>query len=82
MKCQRWVYCHCSDVPREVSLPWCWDVFVCRTCPCHNFSVEQKFEFKRSEDVLDEVAKLCYLGDMISCHGGTSEAVGAIIGNA
>ena len=39
-------------------------------------------EFKRSEDVLDEVAKLCYLGDIISCYGGTSEAASARIGSA
>ena len=27
-KCQRWVHCRCSDVPRQVSLLSCWDVFV------------------------------------------------------
>ena len=27
-KCQRWVHCLCSDVPRQVSLLSCWDVFV------------------------------------------------------
>ena len=32
MKCQRWVHCRCSDVPRQVSLLLCWDVFVCKTC--------------------------------------------------
>ena len=33
------------------------------------------FEFKRGEDVLEEVEKFCYLGDMISYYCGASEAV-------
>ena len=42
-KCQSWVHCHCSDVPRQqVSLLLCWDVFVCRTCLGHHCSVEEK----------------------------------------
>ena len=75
-----WVYC-CSDVPRQVSLS-CQDVFVCRTCLGHNCSVEEKLEFKRGEDVLEEMEKFCYLGDMISCYGEASEAVSARIDNA
>ena len=67
---------------RQVSLLSCWDVFVCRTCLGHNCSVEEKFEFKRGEDVLEEVEKFCYLGDLISCYGGASEAVSARIGSA
>ena len=29
-KCQKWFHRCCSDVPRQVSLPSCWNVFVCR----------------------------------------------------
>ena len=65
-----------------MSLLSCRDVFVCRTCLGHNCSVEEKFEFKRGEDVLEEVEKFCYLGDLISCYGGASEAVSARIGSA
>ena len=36
----------------------------------------------KSEDVLEEVEKFCYLGDMISCYSGASEAVIARIGSA
>ena len=54
-KYQRWVHRRCSDVPRQVSLVQCRDVFVCRTCLGHNCSVEEKLEFKRGEDVLGEV---------------------------
>ena len=49
-KCQRWVHRHCSDVPMQVSLLLCWDIFVCRTCLGHNCSVEEKVEFVRSEN--------------------------------
>ena len=52
-----------------------WNVFVCRTCLGHNCTAEEKLEFKRDEDVLEEVKKFCYLGDMVSCYGGASEAV-------
>ena len=75
-----WVHRCCSDVPRQVSLLSCCDVFVCRTCLGHNCSVEEKLEFKRGEDVLEEVEKSCYLGDMISCYGGASGAMRARIG--
>ena len=64
-----------SDVPRQVSLLSCWHVFVYRTCLGHNCSVEEKLEFKRGEDVSEEVEKFCYMGDMISCYDGASEAV-------
>ena len=80
-KCQRWVHRHCSDVPRQVSPLSCWDVFVCRTCLGHNCSAEEKLEFKRGEDVLEEVQKFCYLGVMISCYGEASEPVNAKIGS-
>ena len=79
--CQRWVYCFCFDVPRQMSLLLCQDAFACRTCLGHNCTVEEKLEFKRGEDVLEEVKKICYLGDMISCYIGASEAVSAIIGS-
>ena len=46
----------------------------------HNCSVE-KLEVERDEDVLEEMEKFCYLGDMISCYGGASEAVSARIGS-
>ena len=69
-------------MPRQVSLLSCRDVFVCRTCIGHNCLVEEKLEFKRGKDVLEEVEKFCYLGDMISCYGGASEAVSARIGSA
>ena len=49
---------------RQVSL-LCQDVFVCRTCLGRNCLVEEKSEFKRGEDVSEEVEKFCYLGDMI-----------------
>ena len=39
-KCQRWVHRPCSDVPTQVSLLSCRDVFVCRTCLGYNCSVE------------------------------------------
>ena len=48
-KCQMWVHCLCSYMPRQVSLLSCRDVFVCTTClghNCHNCLVE-KLEFKR-----------------------------------
>ena len=81
-KCQGWVHRRCSDVPRQVSLLSCRDVFVCKTCLSHNCSVEEKLEFKRGEDVLEEVEKFSYLGDMISCYGRASEAVSARISSA
>ena len=62
-------------MPRQVSLLSCQDVFVCRTCLGHNPSVEENLEFKSGEDVLEEVGKFFYVGDMISCYGGASEAV-------
>ena len=31
---------------------------LCRTCLDHNCSVKEKLEFKRGEDVLEEVQKL------------------------
>ena len=65
-----------------MSLLSCREVFVCRTCIGHNCLVEEKLEFKRGEDVLEEVEEFCYLGDMISCYGGASEAVSARIGSA
>ena len=34
------------------------------------------------EDVLEEVEKFCYLGDVISCYGGACEAVSARISSA
>ena len=37
-------------------------------------------EFKRAEDVLEEVENFCYLGDTISCCG-ESEAASARIGS-
>ena len=52
---------------------------LCRTCLGHNCLVEEKLEFKRGEDVLEELEKYCYLGDMISCYGGASQAVSARI---
>ena len=81
-KCQRWVHHRCSDVPRQLSLVSCHDVFVCRTCIGHNCSVKEKLEFKRREDILEKLEKFCYLGDTISCYGGASEAVSARIGSA
>ena len=81
-KCQRWLHCHCSDVPRQVSLLSCYDFFVCKTCLGHDCSVEEKLEFKRGEDVLEEMGKFRYLVNMISCYGGASEAVSARISSA
>ena len=81
-KYQRCVHRCYSDVPGQVSLLSCWDIFVCRTCLHHNCSVVEKLEFKTGEDVLEEVEKFCYIGGMISCFGGASEAVNARIGSA
>ena len=70
---KRWVHRCCCDVPRQEDPLSCRDVFDRRICLGRNCSVEEKLEFKRCEDVLEEVEKFCYLGDMISCFGGTSE---------
>ena len=43
---------------------------ICRTCLGHNCSIEEKLQFKRGEDVLEEVEEFCFLGDMIRCYGG------------
>ena len=75
------VHFRCSDVPRQVSLPLCQDIFVCRTYLDHNCTIEEKLEFKRGKDVLEEVDKFCCLGDMMSCYVGASEAVSARIGS-
>ena len=81
-KCQRRVHCFCSDVPRQVSLLSCWDFFVCRTCLGQNCLVEEKLKFKGGKDILEEVEKFCYLGDIISIYGGASELVSARISSA
>ena len=81
-KCQRWVHRRRFDVPMQVSLLSCRDDFICRTCLGHNCSVEEKLEFKRGDNVLEEMEKFCYLGDMISCYGGVSEAVSARMDSA
>ena len=60
-------------MPRQGSLLSCWDVFFSRACLVHNCSADEKLKFKRGEDVLEEVEKFCYLGDIIS-FGGVSEA--------
>ena len=39
-------------------------------------------EYVLDEDVLEEVEKFCYLVDMISCYGESSQAVSAKIGSA
>ena len=57
------------------------DVFICRTCLSHNCSVEEKLEFKRGEDLLEEM-DFFYLVDMISSYGVASEVVSARIGSA
>ena len=62
-------------MPRRVSLLLCRNVIVCRTCLGHNCSVEEKFEFKRGENVLWELEKFCHQGDLINCYDGASEAV-------
>ena len=80
-KCQRCVHHRCFDVPRQVSLLSCRDAFVSRICLGHNYSAE-KFEFKRGEDVLEEVKKFCYLDDMISSYGEASKAVSGRISSA
>ena len=59
-KSQRWVLRLCSDVPRQVSLLSCWDVFVYRGCLGYSCSIEEKLEFKRVEDVLEEVENFCH----------------------
>ena len=81
-KCQRWVHCCFFDVPKWLSLLSCQDVFICRTCLGYNCSVRKKLEFKRGEDVLEEVKRFCYLGVMISCYCGASDTVSARISSA
>ena len=49
---------------------------------CHNCLVEEKLEFKRDKDVLEEVEKFYYLHDMISFYGRACEAVRSRIGSA
>ena len=51
-------------------------------CLCLNCLVEEKLDFKKNEDDLEEVEKFCCLGNMISCFGETSEAVSPKIGSA
>ena len=63
-KCQKWVHRRCSDISKQVNLLSYRDVFVCRTCS-HNCSVEEKLEFKRSKDVLEEMGKF-FLSGVIS----------------
>ena len=41
----------------------------------------EKLELKWGEDVLEEVEKFCYAGDMITCYGGAYEAVSVRIGS-
>ena len=55
---------------------------VCTARLGHNCAEEEKLEFKRGEDVLEEAERFCYLGDMISFYDGASEAVSARIGSA
>ena len=55
---------------------------VCTARLGHNCTVEEKLEFKRGVDVLEEVERFCYLGNMISFYDGASEAVSARIGSA
>ena len=90
-KIQRWVHSCYSDLPRQVyylvyiirSGPLLsWNVFACGTCLGDNCSVELKLEFKKGEDVLEEMQKFCYLGDLISCYGGKSKAMSTRIGSA
>ena len=50
-------------------------------CLGHNCSVKEKVEFEKGEDVLEEMEKFCYLGDMFSSNSGASEAVSARIGS-
>ena len=80
-KCQRWDHRYCSDVSKQLIRLSCWDVFICRTCLGHNCTVEEILEFKRGEDVLEEVDTFCSLGDMISCYGGASDTVSARTGS-
>ena len=48
-KCQRWIHCRSSEVPRQVIPLSCQNVLVCRTYLAHNGSVEETLEFKRGE---------------------------------
>ena len=55
---------------------------LCRTCLGQNCPVRGELKFKKGEDVLEEVEKFRYMGDMISYYCGASEAVSARIGSA
>ena len=79
-KCQRWVHRHCSEMPRQV-VYYHAGMSLSVEHLGYNCSGEEKLEFKRGEDVLEEVEKFCYLSDMISCYGEASEALSARTGS-
>ena len=80
-KFQTWVHRCCSDVSRRFSLLSRQYPYVCRRCLTYNCPVKKNKGFKRGEEVLEEVEKFCYLGDMFSSYGGASEAVNVRIGS-
>ena len=53
-------------LPRQVSLLPSQDIFVCRSCFGHTYSVKEKVEFNTDEDAREEVEKFYYLGDMLT----------------
>ena len=68
-------------MPREVFF-CCFEAEGCPRIFGHNCSVEEKVEFKRGENVFEEMEKFCYLGNMISCYSEASEAMNARIVSA
>ena len=80
-KCQKQVHRRCSDAPARVSLLSGQDLFVCRTSLGHYCSVKEKAEFKKGGDILEELEKFCYFGDMFSSYGEASEVVKARSGS-
>ena len=70
--------CYCLDVPRQVNLLTCqdvFDVFACSMCLSHKCSIKKKVILKRDEDVLGEVKKFCYFGGIFSSYSTATAIV-------
>ena len=76
-QCEKWCHKRCSGLSRAVD-------FACPTCS-KNQQVQNKDENEddvnnnniSDDQVIDEVNEFCYLGDFLSCDGGSERAVKA-----